>query len=101
MPQTEVTIRRAEPRDAERLRLLAALDRRPPLGGRVLLAEVDGVPIVALALGSGVVAADPLRMTAGAVRVLRRRRYQLLRQGGRVGPAWALPRRPGPAPAAV
>ena len=87
-----VTIRVAAPPDANALSRLEALDGRRRPTGRVLLAERDGVALAALALTSGAAVADPARGTA-ALRVLRRRRYQLLRQGGDVGPAWSLLRR--------
>ena len=68
----------------------------PPASG-TLLAERSGVALAAVALTSGSVAADPSYPTAIAVRALRYRRYQLLRQGGDVGPAWSLLRRRAPA----
>ena len=88
-----VTIRVAEPRDHPTLRRLAGLDSARPLTGRVLLAESDGAPMAALSLETGVVTADPFQHTEAAVRVLRLRRYQLLRQGGDVAPAQSLLRR--------
>jgi hypothetical protein len=92
-----LTIRAATPRDAGALSQLAALDIRPPLGGRTLLAERDGVAIAAVALTSGAVVADPFHAGTDAVRQLRFRRYQLLRQGGDTGPAQSLLRRLAPA----
>jgi hypothetical protein len=78
-----VTIRVATPDDARTLRRLAALDSAPRLTGRVFLAEVDGVPLAAVSLETGAVTADPFRHTADLVRMLRLRRCQLTRQGGR------------------
>ena len=95
-----LTIRAATPRDHGTLLRLARRECRPRLGGRALLAERDGVAIAALALTSGRVATDASSATADAVRRLRHRRYQLLRQGGDVGPAWSLLRRLAPQPAA-
>ena len=41
-----------------------------PLAGDVLLAEVDGEPVAALATRSGAVVADPFNRTAALVRAL-------------------------------
>jgi hypothetical protein len=91
--EPSLTIRVAGPRDDATLRRLAGLDTARPLTGRVLLAESDDGPIAALSVETGAVTADPFRHTAGAVRMLRLRRYQLLRQGGDVAPARLLLRR--------
>jgi hypothetical protein len=88
-----LTIRVAQPRDHSTIRRLAALDSARPLTGRVLLAEWGDRPLAAVALGTGAVVADPFEYTEGVVRLLRLRRYQLLRQGGEVAPAWSLPGR--------
>jgi hypothetical protein len=88
-----LTIRVAEPRDDATLRRLAGLDSTRPLNGRVLLAESDGAPVAAVSLATGAVTADPFQYTDAAVGMLRQRRYQLLRQGGDVAPAWSLLRR--------
>jgi hypothetical protein len=87
------TIRVAHRRDDAALRRLAALDSAKPLTGRVLLAESDGGPMAAVSLGTGAVTADPFQHTEDAVRMLRLRRYQLMRQGGDVAPARSLLRR--------
>jgi hypothetical protein len=89
------TIRVAQPRDDAALRRLAVLDSAHALTGRVLLAESDGGPMAALSLATGAVTADPFQHTEGAVRMLRLRRYQLMRQGGDVAPARSLLRRLG------
>jgi hypothetical protein len=93
-----LTIRVATPHDENDLLRLAAPEGRSRPTGRTLLAERDGVAIAAVALTSGAVVSDP---TGGdAVRLLRRRRYQLLRQSGDVGPVASLLRRlVPPAPA--
>ena len=91
-----LTVRAATPRDADALSRLAALDGRAPLTGRALIAERSGVAIAAAALTSGSIVADPSYPTALAVRLLRRRRYQLLRQGGDVGAVAPLLRRLAP-----
>lgn len=87
MSDRALTIRLAGPEDAGALRRLAELDSARPLRGRVLLAESHGVPVAAVALETGLVTADPFQHSAGAVRMLMLRRYQLLRQGGDVAPA--------------
>jgi hypothetical protein len=85
-----MTIRSACPLDARALARLAALDSATPLTGPVLVAEVNGELIAALALHSGRAVADPFRPTVTALRQLRLRRYELLRRGG--SGAWARPR---------
>jgi hypothetical protein len=98
MTDQPLTIRLAAPTDAATLRRLAALDSAAPLRGHVLLAESNGVPVAAISLKTGLVAADPFQYTQAAVHLLRLRRYQLLRQGGDVAPARQLLRRLVPAP---
>ena len=93
MSDHALTVRAATSRDAHALSRLAAPDGR----GHVLLAERGGVAIAALALTSGSVLSDRRHATGDAVRLLRLRRYQLLRQGGDVGPAHFLLRRLAPA----
>ena len=92
-----ITIRPAEQHDADALRRLAAGDHRPPLTGPILVAAAAGVPLAAIALGSGTVVADRSRPTLDVVRLLRGRRYRLLRQGGDVGSRSSLLRRLGAA----
>jgi hypothetical protein len=95
------TIRSATPRDAGTVRRLAELDSAPALEGTVLLAELNGMPVAAVSLKNGAVTADPFRPTEDVVGMLKRRRYQILRQGRDVGPARAVIRRlaaPNPAP---
>ena len=65
------TLRTAHTQDAEALRRLAALDSAPALTGPVLLAEVDGELVAALATETDRVVADPFRWTANAVELLR------------------------------
>ena len=93
MTEQPVTIRTATRGDADALHRLAALDSAPPLAGRVLLAEAGGVPLAAVSLESGTVTADPFQHSADAVRLLRLRRYLVLRQGSDVAPARSLLRR--------
>src|SRR5256885_3477425 len=88
-----LTTRAATPCDALALSRLAGFDSRPRSRGQAILAERDGIPIAAIALTSGTVFADPRSPTADAVRLLRFRRYRMLRQGGDVGSAGNLLRR--------
>jgi hypothetical protein len=99
MSDRPLTIRLAAHEDARTLRRLAQLDSAPVLRRRVLLAESDGVPVAAISLETGAVTADPFQRSAAAVRLLRLRRYQLLRQGSDAGPARQLLRRLVPDPA--
>jgi hypothetical protein len=80
-----VTVRQATRGDATALARLAHRSTRRRPRGRMLIAERRGVPVAALALTSGVVVADMSSDPAAALRALRHRRYQLLRQGGEVG----------------
>jgi hypothetical protein len=88
-----LTIRLAKTRDDAALDRLAGLDSVRPLTGRVLLAESGDRPLAAVSLETGAAVADPFRYTDEAVRMLRLRRYQLLRQGGDVAHVRALLRR--------
>jgi hypothetical protein len=97
MTERPLTIRLARPDDTGTLRRLAALDSARTLRGHVLLAETDGAPVAAISLTTGAVTADPFQHTADAIRLLRLRRYQLLRQGGDAAPARQLLRRLVPA----
>ena len=74
-----VTIRPAFPDDADAVARLARLDsQRPPRPSTpLLLAEIDGVPWAAIALGAGRLYADPFRPTAAMADLLRRRAAQL------------------------
>lgn len=72
-----ITIRHAAHGDAAALRRLAALDSADAPAGPALLAEVDGAPAAAIALDDGAVVADPFRLTADVVELLRLRRRRL------------------------
>ncbi len=87
------TIRAATPSDAGGLARLAALAGRSRIRGNALLAERAGVTVAAIALTSGSAVAHPSHASAEALDLLKRRRYQLLRQGGEVAPLRALVRR--------
>jgi hypothetical protein len=99
MTDHSLTIRTALPDDSGALRRLAELDSARPLSGSVLIAELDGAPLAAVSVETGAATADPFQPSADAVRLLRLRRYQLLRQGGNVAPARSLLRRLVPHPA--
>jgi hypothetical protein len=91
-----LSIRAATPHDRDALSRLGQGESRT---GHTLLAERHGIAIAAIALTSGRIAAAGGAGTAEAVRRLHLRRYQLLRQGGDVGPAWSLLRRLAPSAA--
>jgi hypothetical protein len=59
--------------DTEALRHLAELDSQGPLGGRVMIGELDGAPAAALSLDTGRAIADPFRPTAHLVASIRTR----------------------------
>ena len=63
-------VRPAQAADSRLVMRLAALDGAVPPAGDVLLAEVDGEAVAALAPASGQVVADPFRQTAAVVRAL-------------------------------
>jgi hypothetical protein len=67
----EVRIRLAYPDDLIVLKRLAALDSQQPLEGDVLIAEIDGVAVAALSVGSDRVVADPFVHTERVVDLLR------------------------------
>ena len=94
-----VVIRASRESDHGALSGLTPLDSRRYASGRGLVAEINGETIAAISLTSGAVAADLDRTDSQLVHSLRRRRYQILRQGGDVGRSWSLLRRLAPAPA--
>ena len=98
MTERTLTIRVAAPGDTPTLRRLAALDSAHTLRGHVLIAETGAAPVAAISLTTGAVTADPFQPTEDAIRMLRLRRYQLLRQGGDAAPARTLLRRLVPNP---
>jgi hypothetical protein len=92
-----LVIRYACIHDAPALARLAALDSAPTPRGEVLVAEVDGVLLAALALEEGRAVADPFVATAELVALLRLRAEQAAR--GEPRPAGLLRRlRSAPAP---
>jgi hypothetical protein len=62
----------------EELERLAALSERQLHGGDWLVADVDGVPVAAVAVDDGTTVYDPFRPTSQAVSLLRLRRKQVL-----------------------
>jgi len=80
-----VTVRAIKPGDRLELQWLASPAHAPRSMIPGLLAERDGVPLAAIALGSGAVLADPGDPPADAVRALRFLRYRVMRQGGYSG----------------
>jgi hypothetical protein len=72
-----VTLRFGVPADQNRLARLAALDSSRAPAQPILLAEVDGELLAALALSDGAVVADPFHPTADLIDLLRARADQL------------------------
>jgi len=86
-----VTLRYGAPADQKRLARLAALDSSKPPTPPILLAEVDGLLLAALAVTEGTVVADPFHPTADLIDLLRARALQLsgnstIRRSGRSRP---------------
>jgi hypothetical protein len=79
-----LTIRYAGAADAAEVAQLAELDTARLPGHEVLVAEMEGRIVAALALSNGAVAADPFRRTACAVDLLQLRARQLGRSRRRV-----------------
>ena len=79
-----MTIRYAGAADAQAVSQLAELDGAHLPDREVLVAEIGGSIVAALAVSSGAVAADPFRRTACAVDLLRMRARQLDRPRRRV-----------------
>ena len=79
MPDTDqrITLRLGSSADEERVRALAMLDGAELPPAPVLLAEVDGQLVAALALGEGIAVADPFHRTADLIALLRARADQL------------------------
>jgi hypothetical protein len=65
-----IMIRASEATDAGELVRLAALDSAGPIGGRALVAEVNGSLRAALPLDGGPAIADPFAETAHVVELL-------------------------------
>jgi len=72
-----VTLRLGAPADEGRLARLAALDSSKPPAHPVLLAEVNGQLLAALAVSDGTVVANPFHPTVDVIELLRARARQL------------------------
>ena len=72
-----LTVRTATPRDADALRLLAALEGVNMPSGDVLVAQLGADVVAALPLGGGRAIADPFRPSAQFVELLKLRARQL------------------------
>ncbi len=72
-----VLMRRATESDAARVRVLARLDDKRMPAGPFLVADVAGEIVAAVSLSSGVVVADPFRLTSDLVAMLRLRAAQV------------------------
>jgi hypothetical protein len=96
MSHNQLAIRSTIPADLAALSALTTVGSRQYLSGRGLVAEVDGDAVAAISLTSGAVVADLDRADSRVVHSLRRRRYQILRQGGDVGRSLNLLRRLAP-----
>jgi hypothetical protein len=77
-PHTEpVLMRRAAIADAVRIRELARLDDKRLPAGPFLVADLADETVAAISLSTGTVVADPFRLTADAVAMLRLRAAQV------------------------
>jgi hypothetical protein len=78
-----VLVRRATAADQAAVARLARLDDKRVPEGPYLVAELDGQPVAAMALMSGVIVADPFRRTADATDMLRLRALQIVEHARR------------------
>src|SRR5690242_8539416 len=72
-PANAHTIRPATEDDVRSLHQLAQLDSQRPLGGHILIGEIDGAPAAAISLNDGRVVADPFKHTTQLTQSLRLR----------------------------
>jgi hypothetical protein len=72
-PANAHVIRAATDQDVRALLRLASLDSQRPLGGHILIGEIDGVPAAAISLSDGRVVSDPFLHTALLTQSLRMR----------------------------
>jgi hypothetical protein len=77
-----ITLRCADPDEADALAFLAALERSSPPRPPTLVADLDGRLLAAISLADGAVVADPFEPTTALVELLRARARQL-RSGSR------------------
>jgi hypothetical protein len=99
MSHKYLTIRATTACDQDALPALTAVGPRQYTSGRGLVAEINGETVAAISLTSGAVVADIDRVHPRIVHSLRRRRYQILRQGGDVARSLNVLRRLAPAAA--
>ena len=81
----EAVIRAATHADRDELSRLAIASQRRNPRGHVLMAERDRDVVAAIELGSGALLVGPETRSSDDVQLLRRARYQVLRQGSGVG----------------
>jgi len=79
MPDDILTLRPATAADTPAIARLIEMEEADPLGGEVLLAELDGAVLAAVSLRDDRAVADIFKPTADVVRMLRERREQLIR----------------------
>lgn len=83
-----ITIRRSTKADSRELRRLAELDSGEAPDGAVLLAEVDGQLVAAVAEKDGSALADPFVPTADIVGLLQRMLARRPSWRARLAPSW-------------
>ena len=76
-PANSHVIRRATEEDAYALRELAELDSQRPLGGNILIGEIDAQAAAAISLNDNRVVADPFQRTVQITQLLRMRAASL------------------------
>jgi hypothetical protein len=76
-PANAHVIRRATEDDASTLVRIAQLDSQRPLGGNVLIGEIEGSAAAAISLNDHRVVADPFQRTAQLTQLLRMRAASL------------------------
>jgi hypothetical protein len=72
-PANAHVIRPATDKDARALSELAELDSQRPLGGQILIGEIDGQAAAAISLNDNRVVSDPFQRTADITQLLRMR----------------------------
>jgi hypothetical protein len=95
-PLETIQIRPARADDEAALRRLAALDSAAPLHGDILVADIGGELLAALSPYDGRAIADPFRMTADLVELLRTRARLMGIPGSESRRRWHSLRRPSP-----
>jgi hypothetical protein len=76
-PANAHVIRLATDEDVRALSQLAELDSQRPLGGRILIGEIDGQTAAAISLTDNRVVSDPFQHTAHITQLLRMRATSL------------------------